>query len=182
MTDRHSHFIDKNMEVLRGSGIRSRPLNLKSSGSRMWAQLVWQNMCDSACMFCEWHPTLPPFGWLDCVCVCMCACPVAQLCLTLLDPMDCSPPGSSVYGISQARILEWSAISHSRRSSQHRDWTHISCVPCIGRQTLYHCATWETRVIRVYWPIKSPHRSEKKKKGIHWRHLQKHGWTSRLAF
>ena len=43
------------------------------------------------------------------------------------DPMDCSPPGSSVYGISQARILEWVAISFSRRSSWLRDWTHISC-------------------------------------------------------
>ena len=43
------------------------------------------------------------------------------------DPMDCSPPGSSVYGIFQARILEWVAISFSRRSSWLRDWTHISC-------------------------------------------------------
>ena len=39
---------------------------------------------------------------------------VAQLCLTLCDPMDCSPPGSSVHGISQARILEWVVISFSR--------------------------------------------------------------------
>ena len=42
------------------------------------------------------------------------------------NPMDCSPPGSSVHGISQARILEWVAISFSRKSSQPRDWTHIS--------------------------------------------------------
>ena len=41
-------------------------------------------------------------------------CSVAQSCLTLCDPMDCSPPGSSVYGIFQARILEWIAISSSR--------------------------------------------------------------------
>ena len=46
---------------------------------------------------------------------------VAQLCLTLCDPMDCSPPGSSVHGILQARILEWVAISFSRGSSQPRD-------------------------------------------------------------
>ena len=39
---------------------------------------------------------------------------VAQLCSTLCDPMDCSPPGSSVHGILQARILEWVAISFSR--------------------------------------------------------------------
>ena len=42
---------------------------------------------------------------------------VAKSFLTLCDPMDCSPPGSSVYGISQGRILEWVAISSSRRSS-----------------------------------------------------------------
>ena len=39
---------------------------------------------------------------------------VAQLCLTLCDPMDCSPPGSSVHGLFQARILEWVAVSFSR--------------------------------------------------------------------
>ena len=42
---------------------------------------------------------------------------VTQLCLTLFDPMDCSPPGSSVHGILQARILEWVAIPFSRGSS-----------------------------------------------------------------
>ena len=40
-----------------------------------------------------------------------------QLCLTLCDPMDCSPMGSSAHGISQARILEWVAVSFSRGSS-----------------------------------------------------------------
>ena len=44
-------------------------------------------------------------------------CSVAQSCLTLCDPMDYSLPGSSVHGISQARILEWVTISSSRRSS-----------------------------------------------------------------
>ena len=43
---------------------------------------------------------------------------VAQSCLTLRDPVDCSPPGSSVHGILQARVLEWVAISFSRGSSQ----------------------------------------------------------------
>ena len=43
----------------------------------------------------------------------------------------CSPPGSSVHGISQARILEWVAMSFSRGSSQPRDWTRVSCI--IGR-------------------------------------------------
>ena len=44
------------------------------------------------------------------------------------DPMDCSPSGSSVYGISQARILEWVAISFSKGSSLPRDWTWVSCI------------------------------------------------------
>ena len=54
--------------------------------------------------------------------------------------MGCSPPGSSVHGISHARILEWVATSLSRRSSQPRDKNYISC---IGRQVLYHWATRE---------------------------------------
>ena len=51
---------------------------------------------------------------------------VAQLCPTLCNPTDCSPPGSSVHGIFQAWILEWVAISFSRGSSQPRDWTEVS--------------------------------------------------------
>ena len=48
-------------------------------------------------------------------------------CLTLWDPMDCSPSGSSVHGILQSRILEWAAMTSSRQSSWPRDWTCISC-------------------------------------------------------
>ena len=50
------------------------------------------------------------------------------------DPMDCSLPGSSIHGISQAKLLEWVAISSSRGSFQPRDWTPVSCT---GRQILY---------------------------------------------
>ena len=46
----------------------------------------------------------------------------SQSCPALCDPIDCSPPGSSVHGILQARTLEWVAISSSRGSSQPRDW------------------------------------------------------------
>ena len=64
---------------------------------------------------------------------------VVQSCPTLCNPMDCSLPGSSVHGIFQARILEWVAISFSRRSSQPRDWTRVSHI--VGR-----CFTiWATR-------------------------------------
>ena len=55
---------------------------------------------------------------------------------------DVAPAGSSVHGISQARILEWVAISSSRRSSRPKDLTHVSCVSCTGRRVLYHWATW----------------------------------------
>ena len=53
---------------------------------------------------------------------------VAHSCPALCNPMDCSPPGSSVHGILQARILRWVAISFSRGSSQPRDRTQVSCI------------------------------------------------------
>ena len=59
---------------------------------------------------------------------------VTQSYLTLCNPMDCSPPGFSVHGILQARILEWVAIPFFSRSSRPRDWTQVSHV---GRQILY---------------------------------------------
>ena len=64
----------------------------------------------------------------------------ARLCPTLSDPTNCGPPGSSVRGISQARILEWVAVSSSRGSSQRRDRTYVSCVSHIGRWIFYRCA------------------------------------------
>ena len=51
-----------------------------------------------------------------------------QSCPTLCDPMDCSPPGSSIPGILQARILEWVAMPSSRGSSRPRDWTESLCL------------------------------------------------------
>ena len=55
-------------------------------------------------------------------------CLVAKSCPTLCNPMHYSPPGCSDHGISQARILEWVAISISRGSSQPRNQTHVSCI------------------------------------------------------
>ena len=69
-----------------------------------------------------------------------CVCSVTKSRLTLCKTMDCGLPGSSIYGISQARVLEWVAISFSRGSSQPRNRTSISCT---GRQILYHWATRE---------------------------------------
>ena len=61
-----------------------------------------------------------------------------QLFLTLCNPVHHSPPGSSVHGIFQARILEWVALPSSRGSSWLRDQAHISYGSCIGRHILYH--------------------------------------------
>ena len=74
-----------------------------------------------------------------------------QSCPTPCDPMDCSPPGSSVHGILQARILQCVAMPSFRGSSQSRDRTYVSCVSCAGRQTLYH------RVIAKSCPTLRPH-------------------------
>ena len=63
---------------------------------------------------------------------------VTQSCLTFCDLMNCSPQGSSVPGILQARILESVAMPSSRGSSQPRDRTHTSYVSCIGGWILYH--------------------------------------------
>ena len=69
-----------------------------------------------------------------CVCVCVCvyiyiACVLSHFTtVALCNYMDCSPPGSSVSGILQARILEWVAIPSSRRSSRPRDQTHVFCI------------------------------------------------------
>ena len=76
------------------------------------------------------------YGWVVFCCVCVC---VAWSCPTLCDPMDCSPPASSVHGILLVRILEWVAIPFSRGSSQPRDRAQVSCI--MGR-----CFTvWDTR-------------------------------------
>ena len=73
--------------------------------------------------------------WRDLMC--------ARSCLTLRDPMDCSPPDFSVHGIFQARMLEWVVTSFSKGSSPPRDQTIVSCVSCNGRQILYHCTAWK---------------------------------------
>ena len=57
---------------------------------------------------------------------------VSQLCLTLCDPLDCSPLGSSVHGILQARILEWVAMLSSRGSSRPRDQIQVSCISSLA--------------------------------------------------
>ena len=66
-----------------------------------------------------------------------------QLCPTLCNPMDRSPPSSPVHGALQARMLEWVTMPSSRGSSQIRDKTRVSYVSCIGRWVLTTHTTWE---------------------------------------
>ena len=65
-----------------------------------------------------------------------------QLCPTLCYPLDCSPPGSSVHGVLQARILEWVVLPSWEGSSRPRDCT---CVTFIAGVFFTHWATWETQ-------------------------------------
>ena len=76
-----------------------------------------------------------------------------QSCLTLCDPMECSPPGSSVHGILQARTLEWVAMLFSRRSSRPRD-RRVSCI--IGRSFTFW-ATREVPIISHYYLLSKLH-------------------------
>ena len=86
----------------------------------------------------------------------LCVYVCAKSCLTLCNPMDYSPPGSSVHGIFQAGILEWVTISFSKEPSWPRGRT---CISSVGRQVLYPWATWEspgssdgcTELWCVYW-------------------------------
>ena len=69
-----------------------------------------------------------------------------QSCPSVCDPVDCSPPGSSVHGILQARILEWVAMPSSKGSSQHWDQT---LSPALAGGVFNTSATWEARNL---WP------------------------------
>ena len=90
-------------------------------------------------------------------------CVHAQMHPTLY-PIECSLPCASVHGISQARILEWVAMSSSRGSSLSRDQTQVSC---IGRWVLYHWATWEaSSPITVLF--------KRKKKCLMWKRINTH--------
>ena len=84
----------------------------------------------------HWHvdslPLVPPGKCSKYVCAATSV--VSDLC----DPMNCNPPGSSVLGILQAKILEWVVMLSSRGSSLPRDQTWVFYVSCIGRQVLYH--------------------------------------------
>ena len=78
-------------------------------------------------------------------------CLVTQSCLTLCDPMVCSPPGFSVHEILQATILEWVAMPSSRGSSQPRDGTYSSVSPALAGGCFTTSATWEARACKDFF-------------------------------
>ena len=108
-------------------GILSPFLWLKHFRIPVCTDTLWKN--------CPYRGLLESGAWWQCQCVCvsfglLSVCVYAeslQSCPTLCDPIVCSPPGSSVRGILQARILAWVAMPSSRGSSQPRDQTQVSC-------------------------------------------------------
>ena len=90
------------------------PLDTRAA-SAMCSAVTFEKASPSSSVIFQWH------SWRSvCLCVCVVACVHAKLLqsgLTLRDPLDCSPPGSSVHRILQARILEWVAVPSSRGSS-----------------------------------------------------------------
>ena len=95
---------------------------------------------------------------------------VAKSFLTTCYPMDYSPPGSSIHGFSQARILEWVAVSFSGGSSQLKDWTSVSCIasqfftteppgkPLLAGFTLLYQNVWlkGEKYSQLLWALSSP--------------------------
>ena len=80
----------------------------------------------------------------DC-CECVCA-KLLQSCLTLCNYMDCGPPGSSVHGILQAKILEWLSMPFSRGPSPGIEPKRSFTSPALAAGFFTTCATWETQI------------------------------------
>ena len=115
-------------------------------------------LSDTACGSFQkmyYHLTLHSWGgWVG-----IAAAKLLQSCPTLCDPMDCSLPGSFVYGILQARILELVANPCSRGSSRPRDQTTVLTSPALAGRFLTTSATWEASV-GIAQPLKSSLKSE----------------------
>ena len=101
----------------------------------------WLKYCLVFCFCCQNALTR------DIICIIHIMCHAILSCVWLSDPVDCSPPGSSVHGIFQARILEGVAISFLRGSSWYRDQTHVSHISYTVRWDVYHWAAGEAPYI-----------------------------------
>ena len=156
MTERlHFHFSLSCTGEGNGKPLQCSCLENPRDGGAWWAavyevtqsrtRLKWLNSCSNSVL-----PPLSPQAWLpnSKLVYHHCACLVAQLYPTLCDPMDFSPPGSSIHVIFQVRTLEWVAISSSRGSSQSRDQTCISCVSCTVGRFFIH---WAMREALIPW-------------------------------
>ena len=127
------------------SRLKERHRNTVFKCMAFWAWLTWLQ---------SRHHQLSGLASVLCPSQLCCCSSVALSCPALWNPMDCSPPGSSVHGFLQARPLERLAISSSRGSSWFRDRTHISCIPCISRHSLFlghlgspfNSIIWDVRV------------------------------------
>ena len=109
-----------------------------------------------------------------CVCVCVCVCVRFQLLSHVL--LSATPQAVACQVLLskeffQARILEWVAISYSRGSSWPRDWTHISCFSCMGRQILNQVCHRGNPNMCWQWNITLPWERRR------FCHLWGHGWT-----
>ena len=96
---------------------RNRRLRTGHHSGKLFFKYQWPR---GVCIFSEFNGNI--------FCKKSVLCLVAQSCPTVYDPMDCSPPGSSVHGILQAGILEWVAMPSARGSSQPRDGSQVSCI------------------------------------------------------
>ena len=85
-------------------------------GGQAWSQPVEGDVPGPSTNLASWQQCFDPFFWALLRPTPRVSCLPAQSCPILCDPMDCHPPGSSVHGIFQARILEWVALSSSRGS------------------------------------------------------------------
>ena len=133
---------------VRGSG--DLPLDISSTTCLIYKLEKSWDLAEPLSLSAKWINNMSPHlvyitvqcenNYVSCACLCAHSLSHVWLC----DFMDCSPPGSSVRGIFQARILEQAAISFSRGFSWPRDQSHLFC---IGRQIPYHWTTWKAPIM-----------------------------------
>ena len=140
-------------------GSQNSQKNYEKEEQSWRTRIFWfQNLCNKTAVIKTWWPWSKDrqTKWIElriqkCSHMCVLHAKSLQSCLTMCDPTDCSPPGFSVHGILQARILEWVAISFSKGSSRSRDRSCVSSVSWTGRWILTTRATWEARVFTHLW-------------------------------
>ena len=114
--------------------------------------VIWYIYISKYIPYSSQHPKSLLYFYIVLSIVCLSVFVCAQSCLTLCKPMDSSPPGSSLHGILQARILEWVAISFSRGSSQLRNQPMSSVSPSLQalKADSLPLSPWVVVAITVY--------------------------------